>query len=116
VITEFDWLIAQGDTDFMEIEIVDEETNVPVDISGAVIYFTVKKSYSDIDSQAVIYKEITEHTDPINGKSRFDILSSDTNKPISKYLYDLIITFPTGERKHLIPPSNFTITPTVKEV
>ena len=114
--SEFDWSIARGDTDYLEIEVVDEETNEPVDITETVIYFTVKKSSSDSDSEALIYKEITEHADPINGKSRLDILSSDTNLPIGRYLYDLVIVFPTGDRKHLISPSPFIITSTVKEV
>jgi len=114
--SEFDWQIARGDTDYLEIEITDEETAMPVDITGAVIYFTVKKSSADSDQEALIYKEISEHIEPINGKSRLDILSTDTNLPIGRYLYDLVIIFPSGDRKHLIPPSNFIITSTVKEV
>lgn len=113
---EFDWQISKGDTDFIEIDIVNEETNVPIDITGAVIYFTVKKTSSDPDSSALIFKEITEHTDAINGKSRLDLLISNTNLPIGRYLYDLVIVFPTGDRKHLISPSPFVITPTLKEV
>jgi len=66
--------------------------------------------------EALIYKEITEHIGSINGKSRLDILSTDTNLQIGRYLYDLVIVFLTGERKHLLPPSNFIITSTVKEV
>lgn len=114
--SEFEWSIARGDTDYLEIEVLDEETEAPVDITGAVIYFTVKKSSSDSDQEALIYKEILEHTDSVNGKSRLDILSTDTNLPIGRYLYDLVIVFSTAERKHLIPPSPFTITSTVKEV
>jgi len=114
--SEFDWSIARGDTDFLEIEVVDEEAEAPVDITGTVIYFTVKKSSSESDQEALIYKEISEHTDPINGKSRLDTLSTDTNLPIGRYLYDLVIVFTSGDRKHLIPLSNFIITSTVKEV
>lgn len=114
--SEFDWQMARGDSDYLEIEVVDEDTDSPVDITGAAIYFTVKKSSSDSDESALIYKEISEHTDSINGKSRLDVLSTDTNLPIGRYLYDLVIIFPSGDRKHLIPPSNFIITSTVKEV
>jgi len=113
---DFDWQIARGDTDYLEIEVINEDTDIPVDITGTVIYFTVKKSSSEPDSEAFIYKEISEHTDPINGKSRLDILSTDTNLPVGRYLYDLVIVFPTGDRKHLISPSPFIITSTVKEV
>jgi hypothetical protein len=114
--SEFDWQIARGDTDYLEIEVINEDTEAPVDITGTVIYFTVKKSSSESDSEALIYMEITEHTDSINGKSRLDILSSDTDLQIGRYLYDLVIVFPQGDRKHLISPSPFIITSTVKEV
>jgi hypothetical protein len=113
---EFEWQIARGDSDFFEIEITDEQTSTPVDITGAVIYFTVKNSSNEPDSAALIYKEISEHIDAINGKTRFDLLSTDTNKPIGRYLYDLIIVFPTGDRKHLIPPSPFIITSSIKGI
>lgn len=113
---EFEWQIARGDSDFFEIEIADEETTTPVDITGAAIYFTVKNSSTEPDSQALIHKEITEHIDAVNGKSRFDLLPSDTNKPTGRYLYDLIIVFPTGDRKHLITPSPFIITSSIKGV
>ncbi|MEI8390459.1 MAG: hypothetical protein WCG23_11320 [bacterium] len=114
--SDFDWQIARGDTDYLEIEVVNEDTDSPVDITGAVIYFTVKKSSSESDAEALIFQEITAHTDSINGKSRLDILSSDTDLPIGRYLYDLVIVFPAGDRKHLISPSPFIITSTVKEV
>jgi len=114
--SDFNWQIARGDTDFLEIEVINEDTEAPVDITGAVIYFTVKKSSSESDLEALIYKEISGHTDSINGKSRLDILSTDTDLPIGRYLYDLVIVFPQGDRKHLISPSPFIITSTVKEV
>jgi hypothetical protein len=34
---DLDWQIARGDTDFLEIEVVDEEAELPVDITGTVI-------------------------------------------------------------------------------
>lgn len=112
--SEFEWQIARGDSDFFEIEMADGDTNTPTDITGTVIYFTVKKSSTEPETEALIYKEITEHIDPVNGKTGFELLPTDTNKPAGRYLYDLIIVFPTGERKHIIPPSPFVITTSIK--
>lgn len=113
---EFEWQIARGDSDCLEIDITDDDTDLPIDITGAVIYFTVKKSSNESDSEAIIYKEITEHIDAINGKSELMLLSSDTNMESGRYLYDLIIVFQAGERKHLIPPSPFIITTSIKGI
>lgn len=54
------------------------------------IYFTVKLSYLDGDSKAVIKKDITIHDDPINGKTKIILLPNDTDsiRP-DKYWYDI---------------------------
>lgn len=111
--SDFDWNISQGASDSLEIEILNEE-GVAVDITGSTIYFTVKKDDSDVT--AAIAKEITAHTDAVNGKSSLEISSADTDIAKAMYLYDLVIVFLSGERQELIPPSLFNITSSLKEV
>jgi hypothetical protein len=54
------------------------------------IFFTVKpkgNSKSD-DTDAIISKKITVHTDPTAGKSLLVLSSSDTDIPQGEYVYD----------------------------
>ena len=112
--SNFDWQIPKGETDSLLIQVLNDGT--PVDITDSTIYFTVKKLDSDADSAAVIKKIITEHVDAINGQSRLELTSADTNIQKDRYLYDLVIVFLSGERQHLIPPSYFEITSTIKGI
>ena len=112
--SNFDWQIPKGETDSLLIQVLNDGT--PVDITDSTIYFTVKKLDSDTDSAAVIEKNITEHVDAINGQSRLELTSADTNIQKDRYLYDLVIVFLSGERQHLIPPSYFEITSTIKGI
>ena len=63
-----------------------------IPITGWKIYFTVKLNYWDNDDKAVIRKEIIEHDDPINGKTRIILSPADTeNIEYSEYYYDVQI-------------------------
>lgn len=61
-----------------------------INITDWKIYFTVKLSYIDGDSKAVIKKDITVHDESINGKTKIILLPDDTKdvKP-DKYWYDI---------------------------
>ena len=61
----------------------------PIPITDWKIYFTVKLSYEDADSQASIKKGITVHDDPDNGKSIIKLLPDDTDIEPSNYWYDI---------------------------
>jgi len=64
----------------------------PIPITDWKIYFTIKLSYIDADSKAVIRKDINTHDDPINGKTKIILLPDDTKdiKP-DEYWYDIQI-------------------------
>jgi len=62
---------------------------VPKDITGWTIFFTVKKKVEDDDADAVIKKEITTHTDPMNGKTEIPILDTETDPLDGVYFYDV---------------------------
>lgn len=58
-------------------------------ITDWAIYFTVKSKMTDLDTDAVIKKDITSHTDPEAGKTLISISPSDTDIDVGDYWYDI---------------------------
>lgn len=66
----------------------------PGDITGATVFFTVKKQESDNpldDSKAVIVKTNYTHYDPTNGMTIFSLNQNDTFIPPGGYYWDIRI-------------------------
>lgn len=59
------------------------------DITGWTVFFTVKKSLSDTDAEAVISKDITSHTDAANGITHIALSNTDTDIGIGLYKADI---------------------------
>ena len=59
------------------------------DITGWTIYFTVKKDMKEIDDDAEIQKDVTSHSDAINGKTLIELSSTDTALDAGSYYYDI---------------------------
>lgn len=70
----------------------------PIDLTGGKLYFTMKNSFNEDDSEAAIQKSVTSHTDPTNGQSRITLSKDDTDVPPKKYLYDITFIASTGEK------------------
>ena len=73
------------------IKITFTENDVPVNITGYTILFTVKKQ-CDInkdDDFALIKKTITTHSDPTHGESTLILSSTDTDIDEGNYYWDL---------------------------
>lgn len=71
-----------------------------VDITGWVLYFSVKKSRTDSDADALIYKEVSIHTDPVEGESTIPIAASDTEgKALGEYNYDILAVDDQAKRQ-----------------
>lgn len=82
-----DLIIQKGMSKAYEVQITKDGTNE--DITGWTIIFIVKNSLTDADASAVINKEITDHSDPTNGKSLIRLESADTNIAPKSYYYSL---------------------------
>lgn len=81
--------LTRGDDRTKILKFKDSSDN-PIDITGWIVFFTVKKSYLDSDDDALIKKDITSHSDPSNGKTRLVIEASDTDDMDNgKYYYDI---------------------------
>ena len=57
------------------------------DITGWTIYFTVKSSMEDADSEAVIKKIITTHANALSGIALIELSIADTDIPKGNYWY-----------------------------
>ena len=79
----------RGDTVDRSISFKDQNQD-PIDISGWVIYFTIKKNRKDSDDNAIYKQDITSHIDPTEGTTRLFIADSITEDwPIGSWYYDL---------------------------
>jgi hypothetical protein len=67
-----------------------KEDNTPIDITGQTLLFTVKKKTggNDSDSDALISKTITTHSDPTNGITELTLTDADTNVAPGEYPFD----------------------------
>ncbi len=71
-----------------------EKDGTPIDISGQTVYFTVKIKWDlaeidATDSNAVIKKDITTHTDPTQWETTIILTSTDTDIDPNVYSADL---------------------------
>lgn len=76
------------------LTVKNKTTGIPIDLTGITINFTVKdpEDNSTTDINAIITKDITVHSDPVNGITTLEILPIDTiGQEIDCYLYDITI-------------------------
>lgn len=69
-------------------EIIFTEDGVALDITGWTVYFTVKEFMTDTDANAKIAKEITSHSEPLNGITLLELTSEDTDL-LGNYYYSV---------------------------
>jgi len=70
--------IVRGDDKVYSIQFKDD-AEVPIDITGWTVFFTVKRELKDTDTNALIKKTITTHTSPTNGITEISLTPTDTN-------------------------------------
>lgn len=79
----------------------DTDGTTPRTLSGATVYFTVKAgsySASATDTDALIKKDITSHTNAAQGQTSIDLTNADTNiRPSSSYHYDVKVKETSGK-------------------
>jgi len=80
--------IYRGDSRNYNINIT-KSNGDPEPITGWKFYFTAKLDYHDPDDKAYIKKDITNHTDPENGKTIIALLHEDTDINPGVYWYDI---------------------------
>ena len=108
-----DLSIYRGDSKTWNLSFTDSDGQA-INITGYTIFFTVKKknSYTDdtVDTDAVIQKNVTVHTDPEQGQTQLVLQPSDTSSVIpAVYVYDMQLKDDSGTILTFIS-GNFTIT------
>ena len=81
-----------------------------INITGYTVFMTVKLNFDtdETDSQAIISKTVTSHTDPTNGITTISLSDSDTTIDVKDYYYDM--TFKdTSDKIHSIQEGKFEV-------
>lgn len=97
--------IIQKDTFSIEIDVVDDRTGAPIDISGQTMFFIVKKlgDLSPNDSLAKINITATlSGTQAQNGQFIISLNSLQTDLPVNTYEYDIILQITPISRKTIL--------------
>jgi len=108
-----DLTIYRGDNKTWTIAFTDDAGD-PIDITGYTLFFTVKNKgcYQDdsADTNALIEKDVTVHTNPTGGISAVSLVPADTNtiEP-DDYIYDMQLKDSTDNILTVIK-GDFTIT------
>lgn len=89
--------IISGDTETISLTFKDQDSNL-IDITGYTVFLTVKQSVnaSKSDDFSVIKKDVTVHSDPVNGATEVVLSSSDTAVRAENYVYDIQIKDVSG--------------------
>ena len=90
--------VRRGDTSV--INVVYTAKNVPVDLTGSTVHFTVRATYAESqtdDTDALIQKTVTDHTDPTLGQTSIELTPTQTNIAASKYKYDVQVVDADGK-------------------
>lgn len=103
-----DLSIYEGEDKIWTVTIVDSSGD-PIDITGYTFLFVVKNKISDSDSDAIISKEITSHTDPTGGVTQIAIDSADTAGQNGKFIYDYQWLDATSKRRVILKKATFTV-------
>jgi len=115
-ITETDnvFITYVGDTFIRDEVVVDSDGNA-IDITGYTIYFTVKKSYSDSDTNAVIKNTITTFTSDSEGKYQLVVSSTLTSAMVPGIYVCDIKTKDASDNITTIKNGNFIVKSSVTD-
>jgi len=72
------------------------------DITGKTLLFAVKPSVSDADSENVIEKTVTSHTNPTGGATQIVLSTSDTNVTPGTYSYGIKLVTGTDPTTYVV--------------
>lgn len=94
----------------------------PMDLTGASVWFTVKRDIDDEDADAKVWKRNTvagggdseiDVTDETGGVLDVYIVPADTEDLDGAYWYDLVVENSSGRIIQAVEPSKFTVRNTV---
>ena len=83
-----DLTIVKGDDVLLEVTLVDSDGD-PINLTDATVFFTAKRSFDDSDDDAVIKKDVNNHTDAENGVTTIHITNTESDVDPMYYYYDI---------------------------
>jgi len=101
--------IGEGNDKTFNVAITDSETGSLFDITDYKFLFTVKANRDDPDSQAIISKDITVHTNAVSGLTTIDIDRADTIDFPGTQIYDYQWCASGSDDRRTIFGGKFTI-------
>jgi hypothetical protein len=108
--------VHRGASKTLNLTVKDADGN-PVDLTGATLYFTVKRK--ETDASCIIQKissdvaQIEIASPATQGTAQIFLQPSDTNKDPGKYRFDVWVVLASGARYVVVKPSVFEIVPGV---
>lgn len=106
--------LFKGQSKTFLLSVKEEPANTPADLTGATVYFTVKRRVGD--ATAIIAKtsatvtEIEILVPETDGKAKIFLSPSDTNAMSpGNYVYDVWVELVSGKRYPVIEPSAFVL-------
>ena len=98
-------VLTQGDTLNIPLCFARRQNGkkIPVNLDNAVIRMQVR---ANAESQPLINKAVTDHYDPVNGKTVLQLSPEDTNIPVGSYYTDIEIQFIDGQKFTFYPPKS----------
>lgn len=84
----------KGDTYPVQVQVLSED-GTAFDLTGATVFFTVKKRLEDADAAALISKSATSHTSATEGITQFSILADDVDY-VGSFYYDVKVKDTNG--------------------
>jgi hypothetical protein len=79
--------VYRGDT--FGLILTFKNNDIPQDITGWTLFFTLKTAVDDPDSSAILKIDWTTHTDPTNGISTLTLTATQTDALAGAYYYDI---------------------------
>jgi hypothetical protein len=97
---EMDVRLDEGDDEVFDITRTKDDGSVQP-LSGFTFTLTIKDSFRDPDSEALIQIAQSNHIDAPNGKSQITVPGTDTTGKSGIYVYTLVENDANGETKTL---------------
>lgn len=88
-------IIRRDDVSF-ELTFTDVD-DAAINLTGATVFFTVKRKVTDVDADALIEKSITVFSAPLTGVALLTLSAAETNIAAGQYFFDIQLKTAAGK-------------------
>lgn len=102
--------LVRGDDEAIELKFTDKDNdNLPLDITGYTVMYTIKQDPNDADGDAILALDVTDHTNPTQGVTVIEVTDADWDTgykgdpvPSGQYYFDIQYVDTDGKPKTVI--------------